>query len=172
MHTPKAALVCLVIGGIVFFSLSVAMFVLIGGTVTLTVPYRTGDGQTCKELNTNCSVLFSIDEDIPPPIYFSYQLDDFYQNHRLFIQSKSNQQLAGSTISHSQADLCHPYKTNQQMGVTHSWNGTLLDPQAIASPCGSIARAIFNDSFSLKLTNNNAEVNLRQTGLTWSGDQG
>jgi len=36
------------------------------------------------------------------------------------------------------AQSCHPYVTNQQMGMTHSWTGVPLDPNNIASPCGTI----------------------------------
>jgi hypothetical protein len=85
------------------------------------------------------------------PIYFLYRLDDFYQNHRRYIQSKSNIQLLGHTISSSDASICSPYKTNSDMKVTQSWGGVPLNPNAVASPCGAIAYTFYNDSFSLNI---------------------
>ena len=35
------------------------------------------------------------------PVYVLYQLDDFFQNNRIFIQSKSNAQLSGNVIDTS-----------------------------------------------------------------------
>jgi len=43
------------------------------------------------------------------------------------------------------------------MGKLYSVNGTLLNPDANAVPCGLIAKSLFNDSFSLmKKTNSTA----------------
>lgn len=55
----------------------------------------------------------------------------------------------GKVISQSEATFCSPYITNSQMKVTQSWANVTLDPNAVASPCGSIAYAFFNDTFSL-----------------------
>lgn len=74
-----------------------------------------------------------------------YRLGNFYQNQRRYIQSKSNFQLAGNWLYNSgndidfdQAEVCSPKVTNRDMNKTVSWNGTLLDPSAVASPCGYI----------------------------------
>lgn len=79
------------------------------------------------------------------PIYFLYKLGNFYQNHRRYIQSKNNYQLAGNiiyykgnTIDLTQASVCSPKITNADMNQTQSWTGVALDPNAIASPCGYI----------------------------------
>jgi hypothetical protein len=73
------------------------------------------------------------------PIYFMYEIGNFYQNHRRYLQSKSNYQLAGNEItSDSEAKICWPFITNSNMGVNTSWGGTELDPDAYASPCGAI----------------------------------
>lgn len=54
------------------------------------------------------------------------------------------------------------------MKVTKSWAGVTLDPNAIASPCGSIAYTFYNDTFSLSLNGNNIPID--QTGITWPND--
>jgi hypothetical protein len=59
------------------------------------------------------------------------------------------------------------------MGVTQSWGGTPLDPNAVASPCGSIAHAIFNDTFALSpLFGSQTAVPIQESGISWPGDQG
>ena len=75
------------------------------------------------------------------PIYFMYEIGNFYQNHRRYIQSKSNFQLAGNVITqYHEAKICYPFVTNADMGMNTSWGGTLLDPNAYASPCGAIGK--------------------------------
>lgn len=105
------------------------------------------------------------------PIYVMYSLDQFYQNHRRYVQSKSNYQLSGKSISIQDASICTPYITNQQMKVTHSWAGVQLDPNAIASPCGAIAYTFFNDTFSL-FYQNGSELLISQDSITWPNDVG
>jgi hypothetical protein len=41
-----------------------------------------------------------------------------------------------------------PYLTNGELKKQESWNGTLLNENQIASPCGAIAYTFFNDSFT------------------------
>ena len=53
-----------------------------------------------------------MDSDIPAPIYVYYQLDNFYQNHRRYVKSRSNEQLMGNDLEVSQLDECDPIKTN------------------------------------------------------------
>jgi hypothetical protein len=106
-----------------------------------------------------------------PPVYLLYRLDDFYQNHRRYIQSKSNTQLSGHIIQQSDAKVCQPYITNADMKVTKSWGGVALDPQAVASPCGGIAYTFFNDTFQL-YSSKGQNISIDQTGITWPKDKG
>lgn len=73
--------------------------------------------------------------------YSSVNSANFNQNHRKYIQSKNNAQLAGATITIDQAYMCSPFVKNSDFGKTSSWGGTALDPNAVASPCGSIGRS-------------------------------
>lgn len=56
------------------------------------------------------------------------------------------------------------------MGVTLSWNGTVLDPNAVASPCGAVAKYFFNDTFALSYQGFNIPIN--ESGISWPGDKG
>ena len=83
-----------------------------------------------------CTLQFTIPEDIGPPVYFYYRLTNFYQNHRRYVTSLDQDQLQGKfvtnkTLSDSKSD-CQPL----------AWNGTYA-----YYPCGLIANSIFNDSF-------------------------
>ena len=57
--------------------------------------------------------------------------------------------LLGKTIDMSEANtMCDPSITNEQMGKVWAFdNTTRLDPEAIAYPCGLIARSLFNDTY-------------------------
>lgn len=88
-----------------------------------------------------CNVTIKVSQYMTAPIYFMYEIGNFYQNHRRYIQSKSNYQLAGNAISSSsQSQVCWPFVTNEDMGVTKSWGNTTLNSSAIASPCGAIGK--------------------------------
>ena len=67
----------------------------------------------------------------------------------------------GNTLDSIQADSCYPYITNAQMKVTTSWNGTALDPQAIASPCGSIGTSLLIKRIPSLMTLTNYHLGLR-----------
>lgn len=56
------------------------------------------------------------------------------------------------------------------MQVTSSWTGVPLDPQALANPCGSFARAFFNDTYTL--TYQGTKIEIQENGITWPGEQG
>lgn len=52
---------------------------------------------------------FKITEEIQAPVYVYYQLDNFYQNHRRYVKSRSFDQLKGNylTVAQLQTD-CDP----------------------------------------------------------------
>lgn len=45
-----------------------------------------------------------------------YQLDNFYQNHRRYVKSRSNEQLMGNNLGVNDLDDCDPIKTNKDLG--------------------------------------------------------
>ena len=81
-----------------------------------------------------------------------YQLDNFYQNHRRYVKSRSFNQLNGKWIStDKELSDCDPIKKNSDLGpnITKSIDGTPLDKDAPATPCGLVAKSFFNDTYRI-----------------------
>lgn len=72
---------------------------------------------------------------------------NFYQNHRKYFNSKDADQLRGTVLNSGTASNCDPVTYNRELYVTTSINGKTLDPNAVAHPCGSMARSVFNGRF-------------------------
>jgi len=70
-------------------------------------------------------------------------LTNFYQNHRRYVKSRDDPQLAGQSIGSTPSD-CDPMETNDNLALY---------------PCGLIANSFFNDTFSAYYTNNNPSDN-------------
>ncbi|KAI8059902.1 CDC50/LEM3 family [Gongronella butleri] len=111
-----------------------------------------------------CTITFSIPIELKPPIYLYYKLTNFYQNHRKYVKSLSQNQLLGDTISVSDAQAaCNPVGT---------------DPNnLIYYPCGLIANSMFNDSFSnltlLNIAGDNVDSKvfpMDETKIAWKSD--
>jgi len=95
-------------------------------------------------ITTDCTVSINISTTLKQPVYLYYGIDDMYQNFRYYLRSKNTNQLAGKDITFAQANTsCYPAVTNSDIGKTVSWGGKTLDPNAIASPCGMIAKSFF-----------------------------
>lgn len=144
------------------------------------------DGNQFDVNKKGCRITFDIQEDMEAPIYLYYQLENFYQNHRRYVQSRSDQQLRGDQNAGT-AD-CDPMKTVE--GVT-KYDSTAQNPISTdnvtyqLNPCGLIANSLFNDIIwvnsiteagqATKYQNDNygdkKVVNLvDQTGIAWQSD--
>jgi len=49
-------------------------------------------------------------------------------------------------------------------------NGTKLDDDGIAWPCGLVAKSVFNDNYTL-YTSTNSKVAIDETGIAWESDK-
>ena len=47
--------------------------------------------------DTVCTINVPIEKDMDGPVYFYYKLSNFYQNHRRYVKSRSDEQLAYDT---------------------------------------------------------------------------
>ena len=99
-----------------------------------------------------CTITLNIKNKMERNIMIYYQLNGFYQNHRRYVKSKSDEQLNGKMFSVEEmrnSQDCDPAVTNAEMNKTKSCDPTVnLDPKEIAMPCGLIAKSYFNDKFT------------------------
>lgn len=104
--------------------------------------------EKCKG-TASCTIPFTLNEDFEDTAYLFYGLENFYQNHRRYIKSKSSSQLSGTDISKSDANTyCSPIVLNSDLGsITKSITLAPLDPNKVATPCGLIARSVFTDTY-------------------------
>lgn len=96
-----------------------------------------------------CVKSLTIPSDMDPPVFFWYQLDGYYQNHRRYVKSRDDQQLAGQT--QEAASTCSPIQFTGN-------NSNIL-------PCGLIAWSFFNDTYFI-----NSSVPISESGIALQSD--
>ncbi|CAK4029895.1 Lem3 Cdc50 [Lecanosticta acicola] len=136
------------------------------------VTYGVGSN-AIKKNTTACHLQFQIPDRLEPPVLMYYQLTNFYQNHRRYVQSFDQDQLKGtfrdnSSIAGSDCDPLRQEVTGQDA------NGN--DIKKPYYPCGLIANSIFNDTFHppMLLNPTNGEQNttyhMTNNSIAWSSD--
>jgi hypothetical protein len=133
-------------------------------------------------VDANCTIEFqTIESKIDGPIYVYYQLDNFYQNHRRYVKSRENSQLAGQYLQVSELSACDPIIVVEDLWANQKFNmkvdpltkkKTPLANSDPAIPCGLVAKSIFNDTFSLYKVEEGGKkkVDIIETGIAWSSD--
>lgn len=120
-----------------------------------------------------CHVQFQIPDRMSPPVLLYYQLTNFYQNHRRYVQSFDQDQLKGTFRDNSSiaGSDCDPLRTGHL--------NTDSDPEKAYYPCGLIANSLFNDTFMNPVLLNvagetgnapNITYNMTNEGIAWSSD--
>jgi hypothetical protein len=89
-------IVTLFIIGVVFLGLGIAMKIFSDEVLEYSVRYDHLCGINGED---NCSMTITINKDMRGPIFVYYELDGYYQNHRLYANSISYQQLKGKTLT-------------------------------------------------------------------------
>lgn len=166
--------------GIIIFFLLGGLFAALGGYLWI----LNGDlfewgaryDKTCGT-NASCFLNFKIKTKVTKNIAVYYELRNFYQSHRKFLNSKSPKQLRGNQLKESETSVCKPAVKNKDIGRTMNWKGTkALDPEAVAFPCGAMARSFFNDSFVLEKLDSSGksagEISISAKNVAWSQDPG
>ena len=94
-----------------------------------------------------CPINITIGANLQPPIYFYYELSNYFQNHRVYLESRDDDQLYGIYKTIDQLGSCTPIMQNSQVQtpLTNYWNSNMiLSPNDPATPCGLIAQTLFN----------------------------
>ncbi|KAJ8761331.1 hypothetical protein K2173_001387 [Erythroxylum novogranatense] len=103
--------------------------------------------------NKTCSRTLTVPKHMKKPIYVYYQLDNFYQNHRRYVKSRSDEQLK-SLSGENETSSCEPENTS---------NGTAI------VPCGLIAWSFFNDTYSF--SRNSSQLSINKRDISWKSDR-
>lgn len=113
-------------------------------------------------LGVKCNVTFRVHETMEAPVFLYYELEDFYQNHRRYVKSRSDEQLIGENPSAGSLDDCEPILF---------LNGSR---ENIINPCGLSAWSFFNDTYKVFHRHPDGKqsetVAVRETGIAWESD--
>eukprot|EP00775_Hariotina_reticulata_P005708 gene5708-5948_t len=93
-----------------------------------------------------CRVQLQVTADMQQPVFVYYELDGVYQNHRRYVKSRSDVQLAGRNASAADLSACNPQLLFQD------------NPNQVINPCGLIAWSNFNDSYSISRQNSDGTI--------------
>jgi len=137
-----------------------------------------------EDLINSTKVYVEWPEDTSDNVYVYYQLSNFYQNHRRYVKSRSDVQLAGSSKDAKETlGDCSPWETfadhtpntyDDISGV----NETKLSTYKL-NPCGLIAGSQFNDTLVLKsgicktdsACDKASDVTWTKNGIAWDSDK-
>lgn len=106
------------------------------------------------ETNKTCTRSLTVPKPMKNPVYIYYQLDNFYQNHRRYVKSRSDMQLR-SKADENKVKTCAPED--------------LTDNKAPIVPCGLIAWSLFNDTYKFSRDSKSLDVNKKD--IAWSSDK-
>uniref|UniRef100_A0A2P2QN48 ALA-interacting subunit n=1 Tax=Rhizophora mucronata TaxID=61149 RepID=A0A2P2QN48_RHIMU len=101
-----------------------------------------------------CDRSLIVPKQMKGPVFIYYELDNFYQNHRRYVKSRSDKQLR-SKASESDTDNCKPE------AVTLS-NAPIV-------PCGLVAWSLFNDTYGFSVKSKVLDVSKKN--IAWKSDQ-
>jgi len=164
--TPKWVISSFMAIGVAFIGIGIAVLGASNQVLSQSVPYS----DTCKDkiaawdakTTPNCIVEFSTgsEEGWAAQDFFAYyQLDNFYQNHRKYVQSRAPQQLAGNTLDGLLGDSAKVPPQIEKDGslgdcTSSGYNSVFVDPsdtkEVYMYPCGLVAMSLFNDTLKLR----------------------
>ena len=166
---PLPTISCITIIFISFgiFFIIVGVIILIFTGMIKEYKYR----YTCN--NQFCTIVARIPEEMKKPIMIYYQLNNFRENHRFYLDNKSDKQLKGEQIS--KADL---EKSNECENSLYNFDfinaGKISNPSDfngndIAFPCGLKAKSFFQDKIE-KITVSTKEVEITTKDIAYKAD--
>ena len=128
----------------------IGTFLLIASNNLVEIKKNYGNNENCK-IKDMCDIEIKITKTMKKPIMIYYQIDGIYQNHRRYLNSKSDEQLHGKKFTlegMKNSQDCEPVVTNKEMDKKKSITGKDLKDTSLAIPCGLIARSYFNDIYT------------------------
>lgn len=116
-----------------------------------------------SEGNWTCQLTFTIPESMGPPVFLYYRLNNFYQNHRRYVQSLYLDQMKGKWVDNTtiKKSTCEPLTTDPETNKAYY-------------PCGLIANSVFNDSIGSPQkvgVSSQTEYHMTKKGIAWASDK-
>ena len=172
--TVLSTTLCFAIIGVIF--LVIGIIIIVYSSKIKEFEIRYDNLPECENaLNSNnktCTLNIELKEQFTRPVMVYYQLNNFYQNHRRYIKTKSVDQLKGKSLSVGQIkDDCEPIIRNSDLWTDQSIGGDKLDPDGPAHPCGLIARSLFNDTYTLNYPLDGNDIPIYYEGIAWESDK-
>lgn len=164
---PKLVVITFMFIGTLFIPLGAVCLQASSEVVEYTKRYDdlcvTGATNSDKESNllatsgagTNCQVTLAITEKMKAPVYIYYEMHNFYQNHRRYVKSRSDEQNRGDAAGAMSS--CEP--------KVYTGGDSKLE----VSPCGLIAWSFFNDTYSMSMNGQNLPFS--EKGIAWTSDR-
>lgn len=152
-------------------SLALGIVLLIYANDIIEVKTRYDNSPSCSA--DNCEINIEIKKKMKKKVIVYYEFTNFYQNHRRYMKSKSNDQLEGKPFTNKEMEDsgdCKPATTNKEMGKTQSYNKKKLEENELAIPCGLMAKAFPEESFTLK-GKNSGEIQINDKNISWKADR-
>ncbi|KAF7801454.1 ALA-interacting subunit 3-like [Senna tora] len=115
-----------------------------------------------QNANTNktCTRKWIVEKTMKSPVYVYYQLDNYYQNHRRYVKSRSDPQLAYRSAEDDTSN-CNPESTTPQTPDNKGGKPIV--------PCGLIAWSLFNDTY--KFSTKDKDLLVNKKNIAWKSDQ-
>jgi len=171
--TWQSTIVLFLLVGFALIGFGVALIAINASIVEVKVRY---DNDKACIGQATCTITVPVPEAMSPPIFVYYQINNFYQNHRRYINSRSSTQLAGEVPSTDAEkkkvrEDCSPVVTNEDMGQTVDLTGQALVATDIAIPCGLIAKSVFTDKYSMFQSDGTTPIPIDPTNIAWPSDR-
>ncbi|KAK4729722.1 hypothetical protein R3W88_022710 [Solanum pinnatisectum] len=106
-----------------------------------------------SSVSKNCTRYLKVPQNMKAPIYIYYQLDNYYQNHRRYVKSRSDKQLLHG-LQYNDTSSCNPEGKNNGLPIV---------------PCGLIAWSLFNDTYSF--FNGADAIKVNRKNIAWRSDR-
>lgn len=168
--SPMNVIIIFLVIGVIFIPTGIALNAASNSIYEDTVTYDgpeiklTAPGPNTCLSGDNCNLQFTLSADVEGPLYVYYGLDNFYQNHRLYVKSQYVNQLMGKPITDIAA-----LQTDCSPAVYSNGALPYIDKPApgykLLYPCGLIANSMFNDKISIA-----APLTMDETGIAWESD--
>ena len=175
--TITSTLIIFVIFGLVFLALGIVIIIYSNDIIEVKKRYDDADCTTTEKDGEICTFSFEINEKMKQNVIVYYEIHNFFQNHRRYMKSRSNDQLEGEYISledMKDREDCKPVITNEEMGKKESLDGTPLTPSEVAIPCGLIAKSYPEERFKLSLKNGEddfTQISIDEKNIAWGPDK-